>query len=66
MATTYTRELHQDILERLRVQAFVCNATPSTPSAINILEALALLAEIDRLKADSQHLTERVKELEGK
>lgn len=49
MAVTYTRELHQDIVERLEMQAAVCNATPSTPPAINILEALALLAEIDRL-----------------
>lgn len=49
MAVTYTRELHQDILERLEMQAVVCNATPSTAPAINILEALALLAEINRL-----------------
>ena len=56
MATTYTRELHQDILERLQMQAFVCNATPSTPPAINILEALALLAKIDRLTAQNNNL----------
>ena len=49
MAVTYTRELHQDILERLEMQAVVCNATPSTPPAINILEAFALLTEIERL-----------------
>ena len=49
MAVTYTRELHQDIMERLEMQAVVCNATPRTPPAINILEALALLAEINRL-----------------
>lgn len=49
MAVTYTRELHQDILERLEMQAVVCNATPRTAPAINILEAFALLAEIDRL-----------------
>lgn len=66
MAVTYTRELHQDILERLEMQAVVCNATPRTPPAINILEALALLGEIERLKAENQHLTARVEELEGK
>lgn len=49
MSVTYTRDLHQDILERLQMQAVVCNATPRTPPAINILEALALLAEIERL-----------------
>ena len=49
MAVTYTRELHQDILGRLEMQAAVCNAKPSTPPAINILEALALLAKIERL-----------------
>ena len=59
MSVTYTRELHQDILERLQMQAVVCNATPRTPPAINILEALALLAEIELLTA-------RVAELEGK
>lgn len=49
MAVTYTRELHQDIVERLQMQAVVCNATPRTAPAINILEALALIAEINRL-----------------
>ena len=49
MSVTYTRDLHEDILERLEMQAVVCNATPRTPPAINILEALALLAEINRL-----------------
>lgn len=49
MAVTYTRELHQDIVERLEMQAVVCNVTPCTAPAINILEAFALLAEIDRL-----------------
>lgn len=49
MAVTYTKELHQDIVERLEMQAVVCNATPRTAPAINVLEALALLAEINRL-----------------
>lgn len=49
MAITYTRELHQDILERLEMQAIMCNAKPDTKPAINIMEALALLAEIERL-----------------
>lgn len=66
MAVIYTRELHQDVLERLEMQAVVCNATPRTPPAINILEAFALLAEINRLTAENQHLTARVAELEGK
>ena len=66
MAITYTRELHQDILERLQMQAVMCNATPSTPPAINILEALALLGEIERLKAENQHLNSRIAELEEK
>ena len=59
MAVTYTEELHQDILERLQMQAFVCNAAPSTPPAINILEALALLAEIERLQSAEKALKER-------
>lgn len=49
MAVTYTEELHQDIMERLEMQAIMCNAKPDTAPAINILEALALLAEINRL-----------------
>lgn len=49
MAVTYTEELFRDILERLSMQAVMCNATPDTPPAINIMEALALLAEINRL-----------------
>lgn len=66
MSVTYTRDLHEDILERLEMQAVMCNATPRTPPAINILEALALLAEINRLEAENQHLTAHVEELEGK
>ena len=62
MAVTYTKELHQDILERLEMQAVVCNATPRTPPAINILEALALLAEIERLKAENAQLLDTVAE----
>ena len=58
MSVTYTEELRQDIVERLEMQAVMCNATPRTAPAINILEAFALLAEIERLTA-------RVKELEG-
>lgn len=49
MSVTYTEELYRDILERLGMQAVMCNAKPDTPPAINILEALALLAEINRL-----------------
>lgn len=56
MAVTYTRDLHEDILERLEMQAVMCNATPRTAPAINILEALALLAEIERLTAENQEL----------
>ena len=66
MAVTYTRELHQDILGRLEMQAIMCNATSRTAPAINILEALALLGEIERLSTENQHLTARVEELEGK
>ena len=62
MAVNYTRDLHEDILERLEMQAVMCNATPSTPPAINILEALALLAEIDRLKAENAQLLDTVAE----
>ena len=49
MSVTYTEELRQDIVERLEMQAVMCNATPRTAPAINILEAFALLAEIERL-----------------
>lgn len=66
MAVTYTRELHQDIVERLEMQAVVCNATPRTAPAINILEALALLTEINRLSTENQHLKSRIADLEGK
>ena len=59
MAVTYTEELRQDILERLAMQAIMCNATPSTPPAINILEALALLGEIERLQGAEKELKER-------
>lgn len=48
MAVTYTRYLHQDIVERLGIQ--VVNGTSERPDApVNILEAFALLAEIERL-----------------
>ena len=59
MAVAYTRELHQDILERLEMQAVVCNATPRTAPAITILEAFALLAEIERLQSAEKELKER-------
>ena len=59
MAVAYTRELHQDILGRLEMQAVVCNATPRTTPAINILEAFALLAEIERLQSAEKELKER-------
>lgn len=45
----YTHYLHQDILERLEMQAIMCNARPDARPAINILEALAMLGEINRL-----------------
>lgn len=48
MTVTYTEELRQDILGRLEMQAIMCDATRTAP-AINILEALALLGEIERL-----------------
>ena len=66
MAVTYTKELHQDILGRLEMQAIMCNATSRTAPAINILEAFALLGEIERLKAENQHLNSRIAELEEK
>ena len=61
MAVTYTKELRQDILERLEMQ--VVNGTREGPSEpVNILEAFALLAEIDRLTAENQHLTDELTE----